>query len=63
MYVLLIIYMSWYHDLSTQISYPRFMVFKYGNVLNPIIVKYMYCKSLKWVVDGMNIDEHGFIRA
>ena len=55
--------MSWYHDLPTQISYPRFMVFKYGNVLNPIIVKYMYCKSLKWIVDGMNIDEHDFIRA
>ena len=64
MYVLLIIYIySWYHDLSTQISYPWFMVFKYENVLNSIIVKYMYCKSLKWVVDGMNIDEHGFIRA
>ena len=39
------------------------MVFKYGNVLNSIIIKYTYCKSLKWVVDGMNIDEHGFIRA
>ena len=38
------------------------MVFKYGNVLNSIMVKYTYCKSLKWFVDRMNIDEYGFTR-
>ena len=38
------------------------MVFKYGNVSNFIMVKHTYCKSLKWFVDRMNIDEYGFTR-
>ena len=48
--------------LSQGMFQAWFMVFKYGNVLNFIMVKYTYCKSLKWFVDRMNIDEHGFIR-
>ena len=27
------------------------------------MAKYMYCKLLKWFIDKVNIEEHGFTRA
>ena len=38
------------------------MVFKHGNGLNSILIKYSYCKSYQWFIDIMHIDEHGFSR-
>ena len=56
------IYGLWYHDLLVQISYLCFMVFKYENVINFILIMYRYCKSYKWFIDMEYIDEYGFTR-
>ena len=37
--------------------------FKYENVVNFTLIMYSYCKLLKWFIDKVNIEEHGFTRA
>ena len=39
------------------------MVFKYGNVVNFILIMYRYYESYKWFINMMYIDEYGFTRA
>ena len=49
--------------LSHGMFQAWFMVFKHGNGLNSILIKYSYYKSYQWFIDIMHIDEYGFIRA
>ena len=40
-----------------------FMVFRYENIVNFILIMYRYCKSYKWFINIMYIDEYGFTKA
>ena len=55
-------YVHEWEILSQAMFQAWFMVFKHGNGLNSILIKYTYCKSYKWFIDIMHIDEYGFIR-
>ena len=37
--------------------------FQIRNVVNFTLIMYSYCKLLKWFMDKVNIEEHGFTRA
>ena len=37
--------------------------FQIQNVVNFTLIMYSYCKLLKWFIDKVNIEEHGFTRA